>query len=307
MALRIALLTGIAPAAWGTTYVVTTELLPAGHPLFASLVRALPAGLIAIALTRALPEGAWWWKSAVLGVLNIGAFFPLLFVAAYSLPGGVAATLGAVQPLVVAVLVVVVLREPLPAWQLSWGLVGVIGVALVVLRTTATLNTVGVLAGLLGAGCMALGVTLTKKWGRAAGVPAMSLAGWQLTAGGLFLVPLTLILEGLPADIGGTALVGYVWLGLIGGLLAYTLWFSGIGRLPVAAVALLGLLSPLVAAILGALLLGETFSPLQLVGFALAVAAIAAGQLTSSRTPGEDARPGPEGREMAHAQAGRQS
>src|SRR6059058_3762189 len=109
---RVAL-TAFAPAAWGTTYVVTTEFLPAGHPLFAGLLRALPAGLIALALTRTLPRGAWWGKAAALGVLNIGLFLPLLFVAAQRLPGGVAATLGAGQPLAVAVLSVPLLRQRL--------------------------------------------------------------------------------------------------------------------------------------------------------------------------------------------------
>ncbi|WP_081744776.1 EamA family transporter [Arthrobacter sp. H14] len=277
--LQITLLTAIAPAVWGTTYIVTTELLPAGHPLFASLVRALPVGLLAIALTRVLPTGAWWWKSAVLGVLNIGAFFPLLFIAAYHLPGGVAATLGAAQPLVVAILVVAILHERFSAWRLSWGIAGVIGVALVVLRSTQ-LDTVGVIAGLLSAVSMGFGVTLTKKWGRAAGVPAMGLAGWQLTTGGLFLLPITLIFEGVPANTDTTALAGYAWLGLIGGLLTYTLWFSGIGRLPAASVAVLGLLSPLVAATLGAFLLGEDLGVVQMAGFALALTAIVASQLS---------------------------
>ncbi|MHA6696056.1 EamA family transporter [Homoserinimonas sp. A520] len=285
--LRTILLTAIVPAVWGTTYIVTTELLPPGHPLFASLVRALPAGLIAIALTRVLPTGAWWWKAAVLGVLNIGAFFPMLFVAAYHLPGGVAATLGAAQPLVVAILVVVILHERLSAWRLVWGGVGVIGVALVVLRSTATLDSVGISAGLLSAVSMAFGVTLTKRWGRPAGIPAMGFAGWQLTAGGLFLLPITLIVEGTPTNIDATALAGYAWLGLIGGLVAYTLWFSGIGRLPVASVAVLGLLSPLVAAALGALLLGQNLGAVQLLGFALALTAIAAGQITPSLKQGK--------------------
>lgn len=281
--LRITLLTAMVPVVWGTTYIVTTELLPAGHPLFASLVRALPAGLIAIALTRVLPTGAWWWKSAVLGVLNIGAFFPLLFVSAYHLPGGVAATLGAAQPLVVAILVVLVLHERFSAWRLAWGIIGVVGVALVVLRGNAMVDVVGVAAGLLGAVSMGFGVTLTKKWGRASGVPAMSLAGWQLTAGGLFLLPLTLLAEGVPAHIDATALAGYAWLGLIGGLLTYTLWFNGISRLPVASVAVLGLLSPLTAATLGALLLGQTLGMTQLIGFALALGAIAGGQIVPGR------------------------
>lgn len=273
------LLTALAPAVWGTTYVVTTELLPPGHPLFAALVRALPAGLIAIALTRALPKGSWWWKSAVLGVLNIGIFLPLLFVAAYQLPGGVAATLGAAQPLVVALLVVVLLRERFSLWRFGWGVVGVIGVALVVLRSTAALDTVGVTAGLLGTASMGLGITLAKKWGRPPGVSAMGLTGWQLAAGGLFLLPLTMVFEGIPTAIDGPALAGFAWLGIIGGLVAYTLWFRGIGRLPVASVAVLGLLSPLVAAILGAVVLGQTLGAVQLVGFALALAAIVGGQI----------------------------
>src|SRR3954471_24735394 len=119
--------TALAPAAWGTTYWVTTELLPPDHPVFAALLRALPAGLVALALTRTLPRGAWWWKAAVLGTLNIGAFFPLLLLAAERLPGGVAATLGAVQPVLVAGLVVTVLHERVSAWRLGWGIAGAVG------------------------------------------------------------------------------------------------------------------------------------------------------------------------------------
>lgn len=273
------LLTALAPTVWGTTYIVTTELLPADHPLFASLVRALPAGLLAIVIARRLPRGSWWWKSAVLGTLNIGAFFPLLFLAAYRLPGGVAATLGAFQPLIVALLVVPVLGERLSPWRLFWGVVGLGGVALVVLRSTATLDVVGVIAGLAGPVSMGLGVVLTKKWGRPEGASGLALAGWQLAAGGVVLLPITLVFEGVPAVIDAQAIGGYAWLGIVGGLIAYTLWFNGIRRLPVTAAAVLALLSPLVAASLGALLLGETLTLGQLVGFALALAAIVASQL----------------------------
>jgi probable blue pigment (indigoidine) exporter len=275
---RIAL-TAFAPAVWGTTYVVTTEFLPAGHPLFAGLLRALPAGIVALALTRTLPRGAWWGKAAALGVLNIGLFLPLLFVAAQRLPGGVAATLAAAQPLVVAVLSVGVLRERLSGWRLSWGVVGMAGVGLVVIGPAAAFDGVGVAAGLGGAVTMALGVTLTKRWGRPAGVGPTAFAGWQLTAGGLFLLPLTAAFDGAPPSIDADAVLGYVWLGLVGGLLAYALWFRGVTTLPVASVAVLALLSPLVAAVLGAVVLHQTLGPVQLAGFALALAALVAGQL----------------------------
>ncbi|WP_307188612.1 EamA family transporter [Nocardia amamiensis] len=272
-------LTAIAPMSWGTTYVVITELLPPGHPLFAAVMRALPAGVIALAITRILPRGGWWWKAAVLGVLNIGLLNALLFIAAERLPGGVAATLAAAQPLIVATLAVIILHEQPSAWRLAWGVTGVVGVGLVVLGPAAALDPTGIVAGLASAASMALGLTLTKRWGRPAEATPTAFAGWQLAAGGLFLVPVTFLVEGPPPGIDLTAALGYLWLGLVGGLIAYVLWFRGIGTLPVTSVAVLVLLSPLVAAVLGALLLGQTLGPIQLAGFGLALAAIVAGQL----------------------------
>ena len=92
---RTVLVVSVAPLAWGTTYLVTAALLPPDRPLFAAAVRALPAGLLLLALRRRLPHGDWWWKAALLGLANIGLFFPLVFLAAYELPGGLASTMQA--------------------------------------------------------------------------------------------------------------------------------------------------------------------------------------------------------------------
>ncbi|MGV9680793.1 EamA family transporter [Nocardia sp. NPDC003482] len=272
-------LTALAPLSWGTTYIVTTELLPPGHPLFAALLRALPAGLITLAVTRTLPRGVWWAKVAVLGVLNIGLLNALLFVAAERLPGGVAATLTAVQPLIVAVLTVPILHETPSIRRFAWGAVGVLGVGLVVIGPAAAADPIGVAAGLGSAASMALGLTLTKRWGRPNEAGPVTFASWQLVAAGVFLLPLTALVEGAPPAIDGRAALGYLWLGLVGGLIAYVVWFRGLGTLPVTSVAVLALLSPLVAASLGAALLDQTLGPTQLAGFALALAAIVAGQL----------------------------
>jgi probable blue pigment (indigoidine) exporter len=276
-------LTAIVPMVWGTTYIVTTHMLPEGHPLFAAMMRSLPAGLIALLIARQLPRWSWWWKSLVLGTLNMGAFFPLLFLAAQELPGGVAATLGAAQPIMIAFLAVAILRERLSVWRVCWGVVGMVGVALVVLGPEAAMSPLGITAGLAGAMSMGTGVVLTKKWGRPEGASAVGLAGWQLTAAGLVLLLPALLVDGVPPGIGDTALLGYAWLGLVGALLTYTVWFAGIRRLPVTATALLGLLSPLVAAILGAAIAGEALTLIQLFGFALALTAMLAGQLPSPK------------------------
>uniref|UniRef100_UPI0020C2E156 EamA family transporter n=1 Tax=Salmonella enterica TaxID=28901 RepID=UPI0020C2E156 len=82
----------------------TTELLPQGYPLTVAMLRALPAGLLLLLIVRQLPRGIWWGRVFLLGALNFSVFWWLLFVAAYRLPGGVAATVGAIQPLIVILL-----------------------------------------------------------------------------------------------------------------------------------------------------------------------------------------------------------
>lgn len=293
--LSLLFLTALAPMAWGTTYLVTTELLPAGHPLLAGLLRSLPAGLIAIAATRTLPRGAWWFKAAALGALNIGAFFPLLFLAAEHLPGGVAAAVAGVQPLIILGLGAMVLRERIRPLTAAAAVAGTGGVALVVLGPAAQLDALGIIAALGGVTATAMGMILTKRWGRPSGVGPVAYAGWQLTAGGLLLLPLTLLFEGLPASLDLGAVLGYVWLGTVGGLLAYTLWFRGIQQLPVIAPGLLALLSPVVATVLGTAVAGETIAPLQAVGMAVVLVALITGQFTAARSRGVSASaPAPE-------------
>ncbi|SEM26534.1 probable blue pigment (indigoidine) exporter [Nonomuraea pusilla] len=286
--------TALAPAVWGTTYLVTTELLPPGRPLLAAVARALPAGLLLVAITRTLPSGSWWWRAAVLGALNIGVFFALLFVGAYRLPGGVAATVGAVQPLLVAVLSAGLLGERLTARTAVAAAAGMGGVALLVLRADARLDALGVAAALGGAVVMAAGVVLSKRWTSPA--PLLATTGWQLVAGGLLLLPVAFAVEGPPpAHLTAANLAGYAYLTLVGAALAYTLWFRGIRALTPTKVTFLGLLSPVVATALGWLVLGQSLGAWQGLGAAVVLAALVAVQLQPTRTappaPGDPGTP----------------
>lgn len=274
--IALAVVTALAPMVWGTTYLLSTEFLPADRPLLAGLMRALPAGVGLALVTRKAPRGGWWIKAGVLGVLNIGGFFALLFYAAFALPGGVAATLGAIQPLVTLGLGALLLGETVRRQSIIAGVTGLIGVGLLVLRADAELDGLGVAAGLLGAFAMASGVVLTKRWGRPVGLLAFT--SWQLIAGGLFLLPLTLVLEGLPPSLTARNLAGFAWLTIVGTALAYSLWFRGVQNLPVAQVSILGLLSPVVAALAGWLVLDQTMSAGQSVGLVLILGAVWLGQ-----------------------------
>ncbi len=271
--LRITATSALAPMAWGTTYLVTTELLPPGRPLTAGVLRALPAGLLILAITRTLPHGVWWWRSMVLGTLNIGAFFAFLFVAAYRLPGGVAATVGAIGPLVVGLLAARVLGEALTRRRLLAGLAGIVGVGLLVLQANGRLDLLGLGAALGGVLSMSSGIVLAKKWGQ----PERPLVttSWQLIAGGAVLLPLALLVEGLPREpLTWGNVAGYGYLSLVGAALAYTLWFRGIAALPVGSITFLSLLSPVVAVLAGWAWLGQSMSVGQLMGTGIVLGAV---------------------------------
>ncbi|MFI0811069.1 EamA family transporter [Streptomyces echinatus] len=272
-------LTALAPVSWGTTYAVTTEFLPPDRPLFTALMRALPAGLLLLAVTRVLPRGIWWAKAAALGALNIGAFFPLLFVAAYRLPGGMAAVVGSAGPLFVVGLSALLLgQRPAPRTLLT-GLVAAFGVSLVVLKGAGALDLVGALAALASTLSMAAGTVLTKRWGRPEGVGPLTLTGWQLTAGGLLIAPLAALVEGAPPALDSRAVGGYLYLALANTAVGYWLWFRGIGRLTATQAGFLGPLSPLTAAVVGWAALGQALTPVQMAGMTLAFGATVAAQL----------------------------
>lgn len=274
-------LTALALAIWGSTYIVTTQLLPPGIPLTVAVLRALPAGLALLLVVRQLPKGAWWWKSLILGALNFSLFWACLFVSAYRLPGGVAATVGAVQPLIVILLALLVLGSPVRMLAVLGGVAGMAGVALLVLTPKASLDSLGIAAGLGGAVSMACGTVMSRKWKPP--VSPLTFTAWQLTAGGLLLVPFAVMLEPLMPVPTLPNIVGFIYLGLIGAAFTYILWFRGLSRLEPAAVSALGFLSPLVAVLLGWLLLDQALAPVQITGMLVVLLSVWVSQRAQMR------------------------
>ncbi|WP_162651279.1 EamA family transporter [Lentilitoribacter sp. Alg239-R112] len=265
-------LTGLAPMIWGSSYIVITQLLPDGYPLMSAAIRALPAGLLLLLFSPKLPTGEWWWKTLVLGALNFSVFWWLLFVAAYRLPGGVAATLGAMQPLIVVFAAFFILNVPIRKVSISSAILGIFGVALLLLTAEAGFDLIGIIAGFGGAASMALGVVLTRKWQPP--VPLLRFTAWQLIAGGLLLLPFAIALEPNFPAFTMNSLVGYGYLSIIGGALTYIIWFRGIATLDPNTISPLGFLSPLMAVLMGWLVLNQSLTYLQILGTAIVLLSI---------------------------------
>jgi len=279
-----ALTTAVGPVIWGSTYIVTTELLPPDRPFTAALLRTLPAGLLLVLWCRRWPAwGDWtgWWRLLVLAALNIGVFQALLFVAAYRLPGGVAAVVGAIGPLVVMGLAWALDHRRPPAVALAAGALGVLGMAALLLSPGARWDMVGVAAALVGTLCMAAGTFWSRRW--RSDLPVLAFTGWQLLAGGIMLAPVAWVVDPPLPVLTAAHVAGYLYLSLVGALLSYALWFRGVARLPSVAVSSLLLLSPVTAVVLGWALLGQAMRGLSLVGMLVVLASVLAVQWAMSR------------------------
>lgn len=269
-------LTALAPIIWGSSYIITTQFLPNLDPVTVSLLRALPAGLLLLCLVRQLPHGHWIGKMFVLGALNFSIFWSLLFFTAYRLPGGVAAVMGALQPFIVVFAVRGILNTAIKPISIIAIAAGAFGVALIVLTPDAQLDGLGVLAGIAGSASMAFGTVLSRKWQPP--VSALTYTSWQLTAGGILLIPFAFFAPTPWSEISMTNMFGLGYLGLIGAGLTYVIWLRGIKLLQPTAVSILGLFSPLSAAILGWFILSETLNTMQLFGMLIVFTSVIIGQ-----------------------------
>jgi probable blue pigment (indigoidine) exporter len=281
---RWAAVAAIGPIAWGTNYFVTHEYLPAGYPLYGAVFRALPAGLLLLCITRRLPHGAWWWRSLLLGICNMGAFFALIYLASQLLPVSIASTIMSASPLTMALFAWALLAERPTLPMLLGAGAGLAGVWLMLGAGTSAVDLRGVAASLAALLMSSCGYILTKKWGRAAG--PLATTSWQLVAGVLVLIPFAALIEGAPPTVDLPALLGFTYVGLIATALSFTAWFAALNRLPASTVGLIGLLNPVTGVLLGTTLSGEVLTAQQLAGLVLVLLGITLSRTNSRERPG---------------------
>ncbi|MFD7337837.1 EamA family transporter [Streptomyces violascens] len=276
--IRWAALTAVAPVAWGANYFVTREFLPADRPLYGAALRALPAGLVLLGLCRQRPRGAWWWRSAVLGMLNVSVFFVLVYAASQLLPTSIASTVMAVSPLAMMLIAWALVSEQPGIAHLAGAAIGLGGVCLMLLTGVEGASVPGVLASAAAMLVSAFGHILAKRW--SSGADVLASTAWQLTAGGLFLLPVAAAAEGPPPTLSRSALLAFGYVALVATALAFTAWFTGLRHLPAGTVGLIGLLNPVTGVLFGTALAGEVLTVQQLCGLVLVLVGVVLGRPT---------------------------
>jgi drug/metabolite transporter (DMT)-like permease len=254
---------------WGSTWLFIKLGLEHLPPITFAGIRFVIACLILFLLIRArgisLPANRRdWGLLALTGVLSFSLNYGLVFWGEQYISSGLAAVLQATLPAFGLVIAHVHLPSERMTWSKIFGVVlGFAGVAVVFS------NQLAIAGGKALAGCLALVLSaffaaysnvLVKAHGRKM-EPAILAAG-QMFFG---LIPLLLIgipLEGNPFRFHWTpmALVALLYLAVVGSVIAFLLYYWLVQNMDVTKTMLISLVTPVVAVVLGMMVLGEDLS-----------------------------------------------
>ncbi|WP_028023969.1 DMT family transporter [Enterovibrio calviensis] len=260
------LLAALVPLLWGSTYAAVSLFLQDLSPFWVAVWRALPAGLLLLLLKPGKPPLPWG-RMTLLSVFNIAAFFPLLFIAAYKLPGSVAGTLGATLPLQLMFMQWLIEGKKPELTMLLLAIIGLGGVVLI-LNPSADIDPIGAAAALTATALVARSSLWLKNWPV---TDIFRLTAWQLTLGGLILIPIAFMVEGMPKAITYHELPGLLWVILLNSSFAYWAFSRSIKKIGPDAMAMISMLNPVAAVSLGILLVGEVLGPYQWMGIGVVI------------------------------------
>lgn len=213
--------------------------------------------------------------------------FTMLAWAEQHITSALTAVLNAATPLFTALFAAIVLSERL-RWAQRGGLfVGIVGVSLAagLGAGDVTSSSMTGAAGGIGAACC-YGIAFVYMRKHLMGIPPVVAAAGQLTAGSLLLVPLALatsLNEGV--SLTPTRVVAVLLLGAVGTGIAYAMLYRANAELGPTKASLVTYIVPVVAVVVGVLVLDEPFTWQLIVGGLLTVGGIAGVTLTRKPAP----------------------
>src|SRR5215216_1911875 len=269
---------------WGSTWLFIKLGLEDLPPFTFAGIRFVIACAIVFSIIRirgiALPRArADWILLAVTGILSFGFNYGLVFWGEQYITSGLAALLQATTP----AFGLVFAHFNLPGERLSWTRIG--GVVLGVCGVAVIFSNQLAVAGRQAlAGCVALILSsifvaysniLVKKHGKNLN-PAIMTAG-QMLFGLLLLLAVSITLEGNPLRYHWTpmAVIALLYLAVVGSVIAFLLYYWLILNMDVTKSMLIALVTPVVAVILGMIVLNEEFGWRTLAGGAMIILGIA--------------------------------
>lgn len=273
---------------WGTAMVAMKEVLPKTGPFFVSSFRLIPAGLMLVGFAasrgRNLPSGFNAWLSITLfAVVDATCFQGFLAEGLQRTSAGLGSVIIDSQPLTVAVLAALLFGESIGSVGAAGLVLGVIGLLLLEVPALSFDNSNFSIWGsgewwmFLAAQSMAVG-TVMVRWVSKHSDPVMA-TGWHMVIGGLPLVAISIlnhepVISGSLMELTTNDLLALLYTSIFGSAISYGVYFYNATRGSLTKLSSLTFLTPMFASIFGFLYLDEIFTPVQLIGAFVTVAAI---------------------------------
>jgi drug/metabolite transporter (DMT)-like permease len=269
---------------WGTTWAAIRMGLAGIPPMTGVALRFGIAAVVLLALTPffgvrlgRLPNERWLWGAN--GLLTFCLSYGIVYWAEQWVPSGLTAVLFATFPLFVALLAHVLIPGERLTGVGSLGiLVGFAGVAVIFSEDFAKLGGPAAkraaIVFLLSPLSSALGSVLVKRWGK--GVHPLSITAVPMALTAVVMGVVAAVAErGRPLVFDRPAVLGLLYLALLGSAVTFTLYFWLLARLPATALSLINYVIPVVAVSVGTLGLGEPLTARILAGTVLVIAGVA--------------------------------
>ncbi|KAL9320189.1 hypothetical protein ACSQ67_012028 [Phaseolus vulgaris] len=268
--------------------VAMKEVLPKCGPFFVSAFRLIPAGFLLVGFAasrgKSLPSGFNAWLSITLfALVDATCFQGFLAEGLQRTSAGLGSVIIDSQPLTVAVLAALLFGESIGVVGAAGLVLGVIGLVLLELPALSFDESNFSLWGsgewwmLLAAQSMAVG-TVMVRWVSKYSDSVMA-TGWHMIIGGLPLLLFSVLnndpaVSGSLKEYSSTDILALLYTSVFGSAVSYGVFFYSATKGSLTKLSSLTFLTPMFASIFGFLYLGETFSPVQLVGALITVVGI---------------------------------
>ncbi len=251
---------------WGTTYLVLRIGVTQFPPFLFSMIRFLSAGPILLAVVFASGNVTWpdrktLFNQAIGGLLMMTLGISMVGWAEVYISSGVAAIICSMMPIWTILINVIANKEESPNWIIVLGLVtGLTGVIIIFGEHLSEFSDsnylIGIITTFLSNICWAIGSIWLKKKNHNTN-PFLG-AGLQMVFGGLLLIPLSLLFDDYSnIQFSGEVIYALIYMSLVGSVGAYACYSYAIKKLPMTLVSLYAYINPIVAVILGWLVLAE--------------------------------------------------
>ena len=274
---------------WGSTYLAIALAVDSLPPFLMAAARFSLAGLVLLSWSLARQRTAFEWPtrrewrdSTIVGGLLLGGGMGMVALGELTVPSGIAALMIALMPVWVAVIGAVVLGERLPRLAGIGIVVGFIGVAILVAPSvtgaSGALDPLGLAALIISPICWSSGSLFASHRARLPRQPLVA-TGLQMVTGGVVLLLMSVI-AGEPgrfdaAAVTASSVGAFLYLVVIGSLLAFTTYGWLLRKAPLPLISTYAYVNPIVAVILGAIVLGEPIEPRTLLAGAVIVGGVA--------------------------------